>query len=107
MSVRGPPSSELRFQLHLKDVGVATTVGKMSKGIEFPSCQYADDLVMEASAFQEDFLDWASSVGILSKISTVCCDKDSSTHKLISEDLRYLFVFYSCHCYCYCYYFAC
>jgi hypothetical protein len=42
---------------------------------------------MEASAL-EDFLNWADAVGILNKITVVCCDQDSSTHKLITSDPR-------------------
>lgn len=42
---------------------------------------------MEASAL-EDFLNWAESVNLLAKISVVCCDQDSSTHKLVAEDPR-------------------
>lgn len=44
-------------------------------------------LGMEGSALQ-DFLDWAANSTILSKISIVCCDRDSSTHKLIADDPR-------------------
>lgn len=42
---------------------------------------------MEASAL-EDFLNWSSEKLLLPKISIVCCDKDSSVHKLLSEDPR-------------------
>jgi hypothetical protein len=42
---------------------------------------------MEQSAL-EDFLTWAANNGLLPKISVACCDKDSSTHKLLEEDSR-------------------
>jgi hypothetical protein len=37
---------------------------------------------MEAHSLSE-FLDWAESVDILKLIKFACCDKDSSTHKII------------------------
>lgn len=43
---------------------------------------------MESSALQ-DFLDWAEENTLLQKIKVVCCDRDSSTHKLVKDDPRY------------------
>jgi hypothetical protein len=45
---------------------------------------------MEAAAL-EDFLNWAQSMNILAKISATCCDKDSSMHKLLLEDERFVY----------------
>lgn len=50
-------------------------------------------LGMEASALQ-DFLNWSEREEILKLITVVCCDKDSSTHKLINEDPRYVCFIY-------------
>lgn len=68
---------------------IKTYVGS-SKGMLFIASILFLLLGMEASALQ-DFLNWAEEQQILKKITVVCCDKDSSTHKLIKEDPRYDF----------------
>lgn len=42
---------------------------------------------MEASSL-EDFVNWADGVSLLPKIRIACCDQDSSTHKIIKDDIR-------------------
>jgi hypothetical protein len=78
------------FNFNLRKIifGGVKNKGREAGGHEVMKSNYTGSSKgMEQSAL-EDFITWSAANGLLPLIKIACCDKDSSTHKLLREDSR-------------------